>query len=396
MVKVIALWIPFMCIPLVAWSRDIAVVVLILGAGGALFQGKIRWWETLRVESRTPFFKVTVGFLLWSFAAVFWAPHLPLISWIKVFLALFAVIILATGLSKLSLKTIERLKMPVLGAIAALFCLLVFERSTDGFLIRFDRTTDTSVQILDTLSGGLVLLGCVCFPIAWLLWRQSETRVWPATFVLACLTLSLTYRMDAIPLGLVVGTLAFFIVLYWPTRAFVAVTAIVAVIALIWGPLAIAASALQVDSWLIENIDRNWGYRIIIWQHVGELLRSNFFVGFGFDASRVIGAAADLLPERDGTSTFLHPHNGMLQLWLELGFIGAMLFIGMMGLLFRRALMASPSPGAMAAAAGTFGFSVTIWLLSYGVWQGWWLAVLGLSICSVVLIFRLDRRSESN
>jgi O-antigen ligase len=339
---------------------------------------------------------VTFGFVLWTFAAVFWAPHLPLASWLKVFLSLTAIAILVVGLVHLSSNTIHQLKTPIITMTLALFGLLLFERATDGLLIRLDRVSDTSVQILDTLSGGLVLLSCICFPIAWIIWHKTESWIWSTAFIGACLALSLSYRMDAVPAGLIVGISASLIVLHWRARALAAITIAIGGIALIWGPLAIGASALHLDIWITNNIDRNWGYRIIIWQYVGELLQDHILIGHGFDASRVVGDAADLLPERNGTSTFLHPHNGMLQIWLELGLIGVTLFIVAVGFLIRRILVAAPGPGAMAAAAGTFGFSATIWLLSYGVWQGWWLAALGLAAGAVILVFRIDADIERN
>jgi O-antigen ligase len=393
--KSLFLWLPFVFLPLVAWSRDLAVVAVGLGSISVLFQREMHWRGIAAMERRAPSTRVFVGFVLWSFAAVLWAPHLPFVAWLKVYLALGAIYVLVIGLSRLPISTVNHLKMPAITATIALFVLLLFERLTDGLLIRFDRASDTSAQILNTLSGGLVLLCCISFPIAWILWRQTKKWIWSAAFVAACFGLSLSYRMDAVPAGLIAGISAFLIVLYGRKPALVTIAVLVGGVALVWAPLAIGASALNVDSWFIENVDRNWGYRVIIWSHVGELLQDHFLIGYGFDASRIVGASADLLPERKGTSTFLHPHNGMLQIWLELGLVGVILFAAAAVLLFRRVLMKPPSTGAMAAAAGTLGFSATLWLVSYGVWQGWWLAVLGLAASAVILVFRIDASTES-
>ena len=384
------IWFPLIFVPMVAWSRDLAVVALVLGAAAMLLHHDLNWHELFFTSLRTPWTYAAPAFVLWSLLAVLWAPHFPLVAWLKVFLVLTAVIVLAAGLVCLPTNAVGRLAMPTIVSVFALFGLLLFERLTDGLLIRVHRSSETTVQILNALSGGLVLLCCMCFPTSWALWRRTQQWVWSAAFVTACFALSLSYRMDAIPAGMLVGTLASLIVLRWHARAFVFVVVSVGVIALSWVSLAIGASALHIDSWLITNIDRNWGYRIIIWDYVGELLRDHFLVGYGFDAARVVGATADLMPERNGNSTFLHPHTGILQIWLELGFVGVTLFTTIAVLLFRRVLVCAPSPGAMAAAAGTFGFSATIWLLSYGIWQSWWLAVLGFAACAVILCFRVD------
>lgn len=395
MAKNFFLWLPFIFLPLVAWSRDLAVVAVGLGSIAMLFHRRLHWREIATTELGAPSAAVFAGFVLWSLAAVLWAPHGPVVAWLKVGLALVAIYILAAGLARLPANTVDKLKAPAVTATISLFGLLLFERLTDGLLIRFDRASDSSIQILNTLSGGLVLLSCICFPVAWILWRQTKRWIWSAAFVAACFGLSLSYRMDAIPAGLIVGISAFLIVLFGRKPALITIAAIVGGIALVWAPLAIGASALHIDSWFIENVDRNWGYRVIIWSHVGSLLQNHFLIGYGFDASRVVGAMTDLLPERNGASTFLHPHNGMLQIWLELGLVGVTLFAAAAVFLFRRALMSPPSAGAMAAAAGTFGFTATIWFVSYGVWQGWWLAVLGLAVSAVILVFRIDANIES-
>ncbi len=383
-------WAPFIFIPLVAWSRDLAVVSLALGAIAVLVRGDVNWRETVSNGVRTRWVLAASAFVFWSAAAVFWAPHLPIAAWLKVLLAFALIAIVNTGLARLPAITVQQLATLAVISALALLGLLLFERLTDGLLIRIDRSSDTSVQILNTLSGGLVLLSCACFPIAWLIKQRTGQRLWPIAFIAICFTLSLIYRMDAIPVGLIAGILSALLVLRWHTRGYVVVLVATGILALSWAPLTMGASALHLDSWLTENIDRNWGYRIIIWHYVGELLREHFVVGHGFDAARTLGAAADLLPDRAGNSTFLHPHNGILQIWLELGLVGVAFFAATAVLLIRRILNCAPSPGALAAITGTIIFSTTIWLLSYGIWQGWWIAVLGLAACTVVLVLRVD------
>jgi O-antigen ligase len=390
------IWIPLIFVPAVALSRDLAVVTLILGAFAIALRRDVNWRDEVFTNFRAPWTCVTAAFIFWSFLAVLWAPHLPLFAWLKVILALTATVILTTGLARLPINNITQLATPIISSAGTLFGLLLFERLTDGLLIRVARPLDASVEILNTLSGGLVLLCCVCFPVAWLLWRRTRIWFWLAAFVAACFALSLSYRMDAVPAGMLVGALSSLVVLQWHGRAFAVLIAIFGLVAFSWAPLAIGASAMHIDSWLMENIDRNWGYRIIIWHYVGELLRDHWLIGYGFDAARVVGAAADLMPERNGSSTFLHPHNGALQIWLELGLVGVILFAGAAALSVRRIMACAPSPSALAAAAGAFGFSATIWLLSYGIWQGWWLAVLGLTMSVVVVIFRIDSATKKN
>ena len=395
MTRILTACVPLVFVPFVAWSRDVAVVVLVLGAFTILLSGPLSIKKGAIKSMREPWALAVMTLIIWSLAAVFWAPHLPFLPWLKVFLSLSAILVLAAGLIHLPTITLGRIAIPVFVSVLALFCLLLFERLTGGLLIRIERDSDTLVQILDALSGGLVMLSCMSFPTAWLLWRWTGRWIWSLAFVACCILLSLSYRMDAIPVGLFIGSLSALIVLKWHIRGFISVIGTVGIIALSWIPLVIGASALHLDSWLMDNIDRNWGYRIIIWHYVGELLRDHILVGYGFDSARVLGSTADLLPDRAGNSTFLHPHNGILQIWLELGLIGLIFLATTVIIIIRRIVSCAPSAGAMAAATGTILFSSTLWLLSYGIWQAWWIAVLGLAACMLILIFRIDANERA-
>jgi O-antigen ligase len=66
----------------------------------------------------------------------------------------------------------------------------------------------------------------------------------------------------------------------------------------------------------------------------------------------------------------LHTHNGPLQIWLELGLVGALLATALVLALGWQAT----SPGS----AGAFACAIAIASLSYGVWQGWWLCLLAM------------------
>jgi O-antigen ligase len=75
----------------------------------------------------------------------------------------------------------------------------------------------------------------------------------------------------------------------------------------------------------------------------------------------------------------LHPHNGALQLWLELGGIGALIGAALMlALGFAASRSAAPAVGVgMLASAAVTG------MLSFGLWQAWWFASLLLAIVSL-------------
>jgi O-antigen ligase len=66
----------------------------------------------------------------------------------------------------------------------------------------------------------------------------------------------------------------------------------------------------------------------------------------------------------------LHPHNAALQVWLELGAVGAALAAALAWLLGVAAARAT----CPAAAAGALASGAVTAMLSFGAWQAWWIA----------------------
>src|SRR5690606_39588022 len=107
---------------------------------------------------------------------------------------------------------------------------------------------------------------------------------------------------------------------------------------------------------------QSWADRVGYWGRAADLTASEPILGWGLDASRMFSPGIRL-----------HPHDAALQVWLELGLVGAFAAAIVWGMTFAR--IARPRPGLVAgaqAAAATAYF--VIGAVSFGVWQGWWLA----------------------
>jgi len=133
-------------------------------------------------------------------------------------------------------------------------------------------------------------------------------------------------------------------------------------------------------------------HRLLIWDFAAERIAERPILGWGMDGSRAIPGGTDKpdplmlqnfgLTSEAARSWFqhaqllpLHPHNLALQVWLELGLVGAVL----MALLL--AMMAWHLPNA--AGCGVFAAALVIAMLSYGAWQYWWVAGLMLGAVTV-------------
>lgn len=118
-------------------------------------------------------------------------------------------------------------------------------------------------------------------------------------------------------------------------------------------------------AWLHRLAPPSWDHRLNIWAFSGDQIVQHPLRGWGMDASRAFG---DAIP--------LHTHNAALQLWLELGSVGAALAAAFFAwILYRVVAWTGDNRRDGAMAAGALVSYLVIGGLSFGVWQEWWLAL---------------------
>lgn len=132
----------------------------------------------------------------------------------------------------------------------------------------------------------------------------------------------------------------------------------------------------------------SWEHRLVTWSYVGDRIREHPIVGHGFDASRTFDASFNMRGF-DMAIVSLHPHNAGLQIWLETGFIGAVLACIVLWLIGQEALKFAAGGRARAmATAGLMAPIILISSVSYGVWQDWWWASIFMSAAVLYVVPR--------
>ncbi len=171
--------------------------------------------------------------------------------------------------------------------------------------------------------------------------------------------------------------------------------AVLSVLAIITAPLTFAR--LDRVSDLVETADTvkfSAVHRLLIWSFVGDRVAEHPLAGWGLDSSRSIPGGNDPI-EAGATWLPLHPHNAPLQLWLELGVPGAVLFALLTGSLWL-ALGRVEWPRLFgAAAAGSLATAFVASLATYGIWQEWWQGTLWFSLFLVLVMARVASAADS-
>ena len=368
------IWAPLCLVPLQLWFKDASVAVVALLFVSSLVWQRANLAALLNIRAMIPW----VLFGAWSLLAVSWTPSPSLASWAKPLFAVFMGIVLCRAAAQLDAPTARTLLARMAIVTCALFALLLIERITDAGLIQLYRSDASADAMYNVMRGGLVLLACATIPLAAWTFINSGKAVLPLSIGLFVFGLSLTYRMDAVPVALICGAVSFALVRFVPGLGASFIVMMTGLITLAWPLVFMAALNAGWHEWIATEVHANWGYRIAIWGRVGEMIMANPLLGYGFNAAREVGQTANLIPSADGNTTFLHPHNGFLQIWLELGLIGVVLFGFAIASSLRIAMARASTPMLEANFAALWTTVAVIWLLSYGVWQSWWIAVIGL------------------
>tara|TARA_X000000950_G_scaffold82193_1_gene103452 strand:+ start:2609 stop:4093 length:1485 start_codon:yes stop_codon:yes gene_type:complete len=119
-------------------------------------------------------------------------------------------------------------------------------------------------------------------------------------------------------------------------------------------------------------------HRLMIWSYVKEKILEKPLMGHGFFSSRNI---ANEMRDTESRTKYqlipLHPHNSILQIWLELGLLGIIIFFSFIKLILDKIYYYFQINRSVATITFMTFFQVlTIGQISFGFWQSWWLAII--------------------
>ena len=131
-------------------------------------------------------------------------------------------------------------------------------------------------------------------------------------------------------------------------------------------------------------------HRIQIWEFTANKIEQKTFSGWGMNASRDMPDGKTEMRndkgQKHGEAIPLHPHNAMLQIWLEQGLPGIILYLGLSVFIIMSSVRRQRSKIETSFMLGQFVTMLTIANLSFGIWQAWWMAALWLAAALMVMI----------
>jgi O-antigen ligase len=321
--------------------------------------------------------------LLWGAMSVFWSVT-PLRSLAVAgrLTGLFAAgVALATAAGSIAVP--RRLSFLLLLGLALGLALVSAELATGGLLGSFftDRPYRATRLNQASISFAILLL-----PASAVLTASGRTSL--AVVLAACGAATIFALVGTAAKFLLIAGAAMGLLLYGWRCPVSRAAAVISIVAIVVAPLSFAR--LERVPGLGEAADGvkiSAGHRLLIWSFAGDRIAEHPLIGWGLDSSRAIPGGEELIRAEESWLP-LHPHNAALQLWLELGAPGAVLFALLVALAWRT-LAAAPWPRLFAAAAGG-GLTIALAgsLTTYGIWQEWWLGALWFSLFLVLVMAR--------
>lgn len=353
---------------------------------------------------------IAAGFaalVLWSYVSTFWAlapTGSATTRLIPMFIAGFCLLAWAgeRGADKIYLNDI------LCGAAIAVV-VYVFEtiswawltRTVQGFEWRdiLDEATG-GIAVMSYLINGTVILSLFMWPaVTGLL---SYGRRWSAFILFAVVAGATIVRgSESGLIAIALGWFVWWLVSVAGHKAMTALATVFVVVVLVT-PFVFARvlTTETINRIVIEVPDAQKSalVRLMIWKFTAERIVERPIAGWGFDAARRIpgGGETFVLKNAAGQAVTsdlnlpLHPHNQILQIWLELGAIGA-LIVAMTG----AAIIAQIAKLPPLARNGSIALTTSVLVvnnLSYGAWQSWWIAVVILVAAAQASINRLPAR----
>jgi len=237
------------------------------------------------------------------------------------------------------------------------------------------------------INNGVTVLALFLWPVSIFLFNQNR-RIAALVALIVAVAIAASSTSFASIVTLAIGSAVFVLAYFVPRHIYKMATAGLALLVL-GTPFFMAglpdARTIGKD---LPELDYGVYPRLVIWQYASNLIMEQPVTGYGLKTSRALNTESEPISflymdkgklEQGNTKAIsLHTHNGIIQLWLELGAVGALIGLGIILSILHGIKNAATSPPVKALLYASLLSSVCLISVSYGLWQGWWMASLWL------------------
>lgn len=339
-------------------------------------------WKLVSTENIILFGTIIV----WTGLSIFWTVDngSSAIKFVRFFAIVLVGVFTVSAAKRVIIEEQQYLmRLFLIGVLTGLF-LLFFERATGGFL---SSLFGVKVQYY-TFNRGATLFALLAWPAALMAQRYKR---WGAlsVFLLILLLTGMLGSRSAL-LAMILGLATFIMTKIQPKMA-ISIVGFISIFYILMAPYfhtqILSPDKIKFNANELSRqytvFPRSSYHRFLIWNFSSKKALEKPVFGWGYRSSRSIPGAKNMLDQSEEALP-LHPHNGAIQIWLELGFIGALLAAFLSFKIIKNFWGKAHSKKEVAYALGLYSSSFTMICVSYGLWQSWWLS--GLFIASTIYI----------
>jgi len=390
-------WVPVLCfglMPLIATFAHKGAVVVLAILGASAFYSAVSRHALGKIFSPKLFMFAALG-VVWLLAASFVSPDatggVKKIAQICVLAGLFfpAAWLIREASADHRQVIAGALAAGTLAALALQVCGYLAIAVFDQQLIEIERENELTVLYPGFVVVALFLPGLFGYlhrtGRGWLMWAATATAL--------ALSVAIDFTSATVLIAFTAASFVLFRNDPWQLPRVIALVLIVVTITLpVSMPLVLDRVAVvfveDQPSVKPEAADKplpgSIAHRYRIWRFAADRAAERPFFGWGFDTSRALPGGHQLM--RDGAELLpLHPHNAVLQVWLELGVPGLLLLCIVLWRTYmppgwhdfkRRELLIRTQTVTVIFIAAS---------VTFGIWQSWWLATIALVMASTSL-----------
>jgi len=376
--------------PMAVYARLGTVLLLIIALGAQPNMAGIV--TALRSISQNITVRIGAALALWAAVTLLWTPNPNPVTVLRVIMVPALGLLLVRALRDLPAPGADLVaRWTMIGGVA-MAALMAMEVWSGGLILAWTHPDELTappdvwnIPIYATLARGAAILAPLLFAYALLIYARTRSFLLSLGFAAVVFAVCFSTNMDAAWVSLLGGAVVFVVALVAPRFALVG----------LFGSLILYTALAPVISAHFLTLDgvtdlgrapwRGMEQRIGIWHHVAGLVAERPILGYGFDAARALSLDKALVPGTNWPALPLHTHNAIMQIWLELGAAGIGLVIAMLAMTARALWPMTTQPLHLATTAATIATTTIIALISFGIWQYWWLATWFL-VAAVLMI----------
>ncbi|AZL15734.1 O-antigen ligase family protein [Rickettsiales endosymbiont of Stachyamoeba lipophora] len=384
MIKLAANILPIIAFPIVTLGGLAAAPIYLIIACIALFK-RIASKSGIAALLKDDLFILLLSFSFYSVISVFigFNPLKALASWFFIW-----PLILSYFIVNLNPFVIKK-EYLIYGFIFALI-LAFFEVFTDGTIIKFAHQfafKPNHSWFLHDLNRGMTFLAMIIWPIILKLNLNRESTIATILFMITLYLVGISDSLSA-AVALMLSATVFVVLYYFPKLFKIYKIIIITSIPLFF----LVFYTLEPTIWheKLNFLPLSAIHRFFIWHHCASRIIEYPF-GVGFNGSRFVPFDHMEVHDFWGPLLPLHPHNLILQFTVEFGWMGLIFLIALTHIVIQK-LYKLKDHKARALAFAMFTCYYIIALISYGIWQQWWISVNIISI----LLFKKFLEEKNN